>query len=574
MEDRPTFPLAVIACGFEHGGTTLLTEVLRMSSVLEGGFEGGLLLNDTPAPFLRTEPYRKNLLSGWGLSERDVEYICEASNFGIAYTRLRERSTVISSKESLLFDKTPRYMSQLPEVMSRAPDVSAVVILRDLRATLWSSFKRTRMSVVEWEREIYPVTRKHLLSYIRGLARAVERPERDRLFIVRHEDLLENPSALTEELFSFLRLPYIFSATRFEQPTYRHVHGGGLRKSVNTEYQGKLPERVCEEIIDLSAPLLDQIFACKRFGNGRHPTRDKSYSLLGRENSGQATSTSDSGVAGLQPQDCGKRNLYRWQKDIGFHIPKLALLEVWPLNVFLRDRRDMVVIDVGAHTGLWCNAFLNTFGVQTAEYHAIEPVQANLALFSERLEAFLGLERKKVRFAAMCAGASDGSVELHYNEKALALASVVIEETQVGRSKIRNDQKVVVEEISLSSYASATSIKKVDVLKIDVEGYEWEVLQGANTLFRDGIVELAIFAFGQHQGRVGQTFREFWGFFKQYGYHIYRQSVSRNFFGFQYIHEYDASLEDFSSMWMIIAARQMHDERRNSPCVIGKYRAP
>jgi len=82
---------------------------------------------------------------------------------------------------------------------------------------------------------------------------------------------------------------------------------------------------------------------------------------------------------------------------------------------------------------------------------------------------------------------------------------------------------------------------------------------------------MVLFEFGQHQGTLGQSFAQFWDLFSKYGYHIYRQAVGRKFFGMQHISSYDESLEKFDSMWMVLASRHMHDEKMNSPFVIGKY---
>ena len=84
---------------------------------------------------------------------------------------------------------------------------------------------------------------------------------------------------------------------------------------------------------------------------------------------------------------------------------------------------------------------------------------------------------------------------------------------------------------------------------------------------------MVLFEFGQHQGALGQSFAQFWDLFSKYGYHIYRQAVGRNFFGLQFIESYDRSLEQFDSMWMVLASRTKHFDDLNKPFVIGRYRA-
>jgi len=79
----------------------------------------------------------------------------------------------------------------------------------------------------------------------------------------------------------------------------------------------------------------------------------------------------------------------KWHTDIGFHIPKLSLLEVWPLNTFIGNKNNLTVIDVGGNVGLWCQAFMNTFGKQVDQYHAFEPLDGNIKIFSESADGMI-----------------------------------------------------------------------------------------------------------------------------------------------------------------------------------------
>lgn len=246
--ENSTYPLAVIACGIEHGGTTLLTEILRMSPVLDGGFEGGFLLNDTPAAFIDSQPFYDNLKQGWGLNASDVAYICGSVSFGAAYLRLRERASLIKNKDCFLFDKTPRYLSILSKVLDRAPDVPVAVILRDPRATLWSSYKRTKMPLAQWEKDIYPRTKRHMLAYLSGLADALSGPGRKRVVVLTHEEFLEAPTEVAKALFDFIGQPYTFTMKNFDHPRFSQVHSGGLHRDVNREWTSHLPGNLADDL--------------------------------------------------------------------------------------------------------------------------------------------------------------------------------------------------------------------------------------------------------------------------------------------------------------------------------------
>jgi len=255
-------------------------------------------------------------------------------------------------------------------------------------------------------------------------------------------------------------------------------------------------------------------------------------------------------------------------------VPKLTLLEIWPLNVFIGDRQNLSVVDVGANTGMWCQAFMNTFGEQTARYEALEPLSGNLDVFRHRMSD------KQVRFADAvtlhhcCAGPENGTVDIHYPSEVSTLASVVLESVEVGGRVVENSKSMAVPQVALDSFAETQSLDSIDLLKIDVEGYEWEVLQGARQLIADARIGMIYFEFGQHQGSLQQSFRQFWDHLRASGFEIYRQSVGRNFFGLQHIESYHPSLEDFSSMWMVLASRRPLLPGRNSPFVVGRYSPP
>ena len=71
---------------------------------------------------------------GWGIEENDLVYACEAANFEIFYQRLFERSSIVqSNRPKFVFDKTPRYVTQLETVQSRL-DLPAIVLIKDPRS--------------------------------------------------------------------------------------------------------------------------------------------------------------------------------------------------------------------------------------------------------------------------------------------------------------------------------------------------------------------------------------------------------------------------------------------------------
>ena len=248
-----------------------------------------------------------------------------------------------------------------------------------------------------------------------------------------------------------------------------------------------------------------------------------------------------------------------------FHVTKLKLLEVFPLYPFLHGREKLDVIEVGANTGLWCEAFHDVFGHRIRSYRAFEPMPGNLAQFERRLAQHM--PTADVELVAACAGASAGDVTIHYDKDVTTLASVVVSHMKWRNLTIDNSHEMVVPQVRLDDVLT----EPVDLVKVDTEGYEWDVIAGMTGAIDDGRVDNVFFEFGGHQGHLGQSFRQFWDYFESRGWRLFRQTVSRNYFGLNEIAAYDERLEDFSSMWMILASRVGPSEGYHGPRVVGRW---
>jgi len=258
----------------------------------------------------------------------------------------------------------------------------------------------------------------------------------------------------------------------------------------------------------------------------------------------------------------------------GFLIPKLRLLEIWPLYPFVGDRGDLTVLDVGGNIGLWCQAWMQTFGSLTAVYHAFEPLPGNVEVFKGRLQQGRVSRFEKVRLHNTCVGHEDGEVTLKTHANVSSTASVLLDSIQVGSTLVQNDKHHSCKQIRVDTFLEENGIAHVDLMKVDVEGYEWNVLQGARESISGGRIGAIYFEFGQHQGELGQSFRMFWDFLQSHGFYVYRTYHYRNFFGLQQIHEYHESLENFGYVWMILASAVSHKQALNRPLVIGRYKPP
>ncbi|MBF2000307.1 MAG: sulfotransferase [Synechococcales cyanobacterium M58_A2018_015] len=244
------FPLAVLVCGFEHSGTTMVSEMLRQHPQLHGGFEGGFLLNETAQAFLSTEPYYTNVKNGWGVTDAQMREICNSYTWAGVYAKLQDKAAILRHQSGGLVDKTPMYMSVLSDVLQRVPNVPCIVMVRDFRALAWSSFKRASMPLEQWQHQRLGIACKHMLSYAEGWSRAMADGLGHRLLLVQYEAFCADPIPQAQIIFDFLQLDFDPAYLSFGAGKHEFVYGNQVSNSYTAEYKQHLPDSICHRVID------------------------------------------------------------------------------------------------------------------------------------------------------------------------------------------------------------------------------------------------------------------------------------------------------------------------------------
>lgn len=94
----------------------------------------------------------------------------------------------------------------------------------------------------------------------------------------------------------------------------------------------------------------------------------------------------------------------------------------------------------------------------------------------------------------------------------------------------------------LTDYCEKCGVSQIDLLKMDVEGFELEVLAGAEKLFADGKVQMCSFEFGGCNVDSRTFLRDFYEFFERHGMIINRITPSGTVMP---LGRYSVSLERF-----------------------------
>jgi len=149
-----------------------------------------------------------------------------------------------------------------------------------------------------------------------------------------------------------------------------------------------------------------------------------------------------------------------------------------------------VCIDIGANRGDYSKHLLQQ---TSATVHAFEPHPVSFGEL-QQLQAEHG-DRLKAHNLAM--GSDNQAGTLNFNSRALGHASLSTEVN--GVPYLSNSDSVEVQITTLDSWCEENEVMNIDLLKIDVEGFEDEVLVGARRVLEEIRPQFVQIEFNWHQ---------------------------------------------------------------------------
>lgn len=160
----------------------------------------------------------------------------------------------------------------------------------------------------------------------------------------------------------------------------------------------------------------------------------------------------------------------------------------------LSKTRPLLCVDIGANVGNYSKALIDS---TNATIFAFEPLP----------DAFLELEMlrsqfpERIRTYQLALGNAKGVSTLYFGDAKSELASLSKEVNQIEYLASSNTNKMEVQVEKLDSYLDdlRSFAGEIDFLKIDVEGFEWEVLQGAEKVFLEMRPKFVQLEFNLHQ---------------------------------------------------------------------------
>ena len=220
-KNSPNFLPKAIIGGYERGGTTFLSEWLR-SAGYSSFFEIGVLLYKNPHLFSNDNIYHRNLQKY--LKQKGCKVNLNYGEIEDFYSSIFHQ---IQNKEDLYFDKTPKYMEVLGEVIERAEFCKKFLIIsRDPRCVMYSWAKRQKSETETYDEYINNNLKQlaeRYLNYYFGSIAYIEDPK---VLFLKYEDLCLDYVYIKEVLENFLDIKINISDVFERKSNYENVSKG------------------------------------------------------------------------------------------------------------------------------------------------------------------------------------------------------------------------------------------------------------------------------------------------------------------------------------------------------------
>ena len=184
--------------------------------------------------------------------------------------------------------------------------------------------------------------------------------------------------------------------------------------------------------------------------------------------------------------------------------------EAWLLNKLFARLGNPTCLDVGANVGDFTTC---TLKLGAAAVVAFEPVPTTFAALSKAVDG-----DRRATLVQSAVGAATGQVDIFVPEDSVDSVLASLDPALVPGGDHRGIKAISVPLTSLDA-CEFTKGRRFDILKIDVEGFELEVLRGAQHMLESNPPKVVQFEFNSHHAHRHQTLRDFASLMPRHRFH-------------------------------------------------------
>ena len=152
---------------------------------------------------------------------------------------------------------------------------------------------------------------------------------------------------------------------------------------------------------------------------------------------------------------------------------------------------DLTILDVGANKGGYSAMLMKAIQSSSLSLHCFEPAGHYYDILETR---FKGCPRVKLHNVAL--SNHEGNMQL-YDYKGQSTSHASLNPHVFSEIYDSSSSSITVSVVRGDTLCAAHAISHVDLLKIDVEGFEYEVLQGFSRMITEGRIRVIQFEFNQ-----------------------------------------------------------------------------
>ena len=205
----------------------------------------------------------------------------------------------------------------------------------------------------------------------------------------------------------------------------------------------------------------------------------------------------------------------------------LRMFEKKESRFFLKTIKEgAICLDIGANVGYFTNLFASRVG-EKGRVIAVEPVSRNVLLI--QLASNINNADAVVKVISAAVSDTDSSLSLSQIDDSSYASISVAGKKEAGQ----------VQAITLDALCKGLELPRIDILKMDIEGFEYRALQGMQKILSDRVVRpklMMIELYSDHLQKFGSSISQICDYLNHFGYEPHVLDNSGNLVPFRTEH--------------------------------------